>query len=77
MRTIAHWTVRYIYDRARYMLHECSQGDHLWLTPGAIRLLKSLLYAADRRVEFGSGRSTIVSEPMAVAPTSASTTSSG
>jgi predicted O-methyltransferase YrrM len=59
MRTIAHWTPRYIYHRTRQMLYERGHGDDPWLTPAAIRLLESLLRPADRGAEFGSGRSTI------------------
>jgi hypothetical protein len=59
MRRIAHWTPRYIYNRTRVMLYERGHGDDPWLTPGAIRLLESLLRPADRGAEFGSGRSTI------------------
>ena len=58
MRTIVHWTPRYIYDRTRQMLYDRGHGDDPWLTPAAIRLLESLLRPADRGAEFGSGRST-------------------
>jgi predicted O-methyltransferase YrrM len=59
MRTIAHWTPRYVYHRAQQMLYERGHPDDPWLTPAAVRLLGSLLRPSDRGAEFGSGRSTI------------------
>lgn len=59
MRTIAHWTPRYIYRRTRLMRYERAHSDDPWLTPAATRLLQSLLRSPDRGAEFGSGRSTI------------------
>jgi predicted O-methyltransferase YrrM len=59
MRTIAHWTPRYVYDRILYMFYGRGHTDEPWLTPAAVRLLESLLRPTDRGAEFGSGRSTI------------------
>lgn len=57
-RALQHRTPRYIYHRARQLAYERGHGDAPWLTPAAIRLLGTLLRAADRGLEFGSGRST-------------------
>jgi predicted O-methyltransferase YrrM len=59
MRTIAHWTPRYLYDRARLFAHERTNPDLPWLTRDAVASLQTLLKASDRGVEFGSGRSTV------------------
>jgi predicted O-methyltransferase YrrM len=40
------------------MIYERAHPDDPWLTPGAIRLLSTLLRPADCGAEFGSGRST-------------------
>lgn len=55
----SHRTPRYVYNRTRQMLYERAHPDDPWLTPAATRLLASLLRAADRGAEFGSGRSTL------------------
>ena len=58
-RTVAHWTPRYVCNRARQLFYERGHGGDPWLTPAAIRLLESLLRPDDQGVEFGSGRSTV------------------
>ena len=59
VRTVTHWTPRYVCNRARQLVYERSHGSDPWLTPAAIRLLGSLLRPSDQGVEFGSGRSTV------------------
>jgi predicted O-methyltransferase YrrM len=59
MRRMRHRTPRYVYNRARQMWCEHAHPDYPWLTPGAVRLLASMLRRSDRGAEFGSGRSTV------------------
>jgi predicted O-methyltransferase YrrM len=54
-----HWSPRYVCNRVRQMRYDRGHPDDPWLTPAAIRLLRSLLRPGDRGVEFGSGRSTV------------------
>lgn len=54
-----HRTPRFVYNRTRQMLYERAHPDDPWLTPAAIRLLRTLLRPDDRGLEFGSGRSTL------------------
>ena len=54
----AHWTPRYLFDRARLGLWEKRHPDLPWLTPEAIKLLSGMLRPTDRALEWGSGRST-------------------
>jgi predicted O-methyltransferase YrrM len=53
-----HSNPRYVYDRARQLLHDRAHPEDPWITPEAVRLLASMLRPTDRGVEFGSGRST-------------------
>ena len=57
-RFMKHRTPRYVYNRTRLILHERAHPEYPWITPGAVRLLGSLLRPTDRCVEFGSRRST-------------------
>jgi predicted O-methyltransferase YrrM len=54
----SHRTPRYVYHRTKQLLYERRHPEAPWLTPGAVRLLGSLLRPCDWGVEFGSGRST-------------------
>jgi predicted O-methyltransferase YrrM len=54
-----HSNPRYVWDRARQLLHERAHPEDPWITPEAVRLLESMLRPTDRGVEFGSGRSTL------------------
>src|SRR5260221_11486756 len=58
-RSMGHRTPRYVRNRTRQMLYEHGHPNDPWLTPEAIRLLRSLLRTSDRGMEFGSGRSTV------------------
>lgn len=58
-RTVAHWTPRYIRDRASDVIYQRRHPDAPWLTAEAIRLLATMLRPSDRGAEFGSGRSTL------------------
>ncbi|MGM0577638.1 MAG: O-methyltransferase [Myxococcota bacterium] len=58
VRTFAHWTPRYIYDRLRTMWFERSHPELPWLTWDMIHLLDLWLQPDDRGLEWGSGRST-------------------
>lgn len=58
MRSIAHWTPRYVANRLRLMAWERIHPDQPWLTQDAIHLLEQLLRPADVGLETGSGRST-------------------
>jgi predicted O-methyltransferase YrrM len=53
-----HRTPRYIYHRTRLMWYEVIHSSYPCLSPDAIRLLTSMLRAADQGIEFGSGFST-------------------
>ena len=59
MRYMRHRSPRYIYNRTKLIMSERAHPADPWLTPGAVRMLTSLLLPSDRGVEFGSGRSTI------------------
>jgi hypothetical protein len=59
MRSIRHWTPRYIYNRVALSLYEKQHPDHPWLTHQAINILTTLLKKSDVGLEWGSGRSTI------------------
>ena len=58
MRSLRHWTPRYIWNRSRLWLWERGNPDSPWLTPRAVSLLSDLLRPDDRAFEWGSGRST-------------------
>jgi len=59
MRTIKHWTPRYVYDRLAVLIDERKNPDHPWLTADMVRILETWLKPTDVGLEFGSGRSTI------------------
>lgn len=59
MRSLRHWTPRYIYDRSREKFYRASHPDTAWLTPAANEILDSWLGKEDKGLEFGSGRSTL------------------
>lgn len=58
-RSIAHWSLRYFYNRARDKIYQRMHPDEPWLTPEANRLLNELLKPTYNGLEFGSGRSTL------------------
>ena len=59
MRTIKHWTPRYIGDRLRVLAYERKHPDAPWLTGSMVSILESWLRSSDVGLEWGSGRSTI------------------
>ena len=59
MRSVSHWTPRYIKDRLAEMYYHRSFPDHPWLTQASNQILGSYLWRDDIGLEFGSGRSTI------------------
>lgn len=58
-RPVRHLTPWYVCNRTRQLVYERAHPDDPWLTPAAIRLLRSLLRPSDQGAEFGSGRSTL------------------
>lgn len=58
MRSVRHWTPRYVLNRSRQWLFERRNPGAPWLTPCAIQLLSSLLRPNHRGLEWGAGRST-------------------
>jgi predicted O-methyltransferase YrrM len=58
MRSIKHWTPRYVCDRIREMVDHRQNPGHPWLTRESTKLLPGLLRETDVALEFGSGRST-------------------
>lgn len=59
MRSFAHWTPRYLFDRLLEKLYRRRHPDLPWLTPSANQILRTCLKETDHGAEFGSGRSTI------------------
>ncbi len=59
LRPRAHWTPRYIADRAALWWWTRRNPDAPWLVPAAVALLDQWLRSPDSVVEFGSGRSTL------------------
>lgn len=59
MKTLRHWTPRYVYSRVRQIAYERLHPDDPWLTPTAIDIVAEWLRPDDRGVEWGSGRSTL------------------
>lgn len=59
MRTISHWTPRYIKNRIAALYYEKTCPDQPWLTRTANEILHSYLTKSDIGLEFGSGRSTL------------------
>ena len=58
MRSIKHWTPRYVNARLREMLYHRVNPDDPWLTRDCVALLSELVCPSDVALEFGSGRST-------------------
>jgi hypothetical protein len=58
MRSIGHWTPRYMFDRVVDKLYSRAHPDDPWLTPQAIGILTTMLLPTADGLEFGSGRST-------------------
>jgi hypothetical protein len=60
MRSVSHWTLRYVASRIRVFFSEkLKPNDPWWLTLRAVCFLDSLLRPTDVAVEFGAGRSTL------------------
>lgn len=59
MRSISHWTLRYLVDRTREKVYRTRHPDEPWLSPQANRFLSSAIHQTDEGIEFGSGRSTL------------------
>jgi hypothetical protein len=59
VRTIRHWTPRYIWDRLGLWSWERRHPHDPWLTRDAVRLIAELIRPSDQAFEWGSGRSTI------------------
>jgi len=58
-RRFAHWTARYLYDRAQLLIYEWRNPGLPWLTRQATEFLSEWLRCSDRGLEWGSGRSTV------------------
>lgn len=58
MRSIEHWTPKYIVSRLREKIDHKLHPANPWLPRDAVRLLAQLLRPDDVAPEFGSGRST-------------------
>lgn len=58
MRSVLHWSPRYVANRLRWAWFQSRNGDKPWLTPTAIHILDRLLLPTDIGIEWGSGRST-------------------
>jgi predicted O-methyltransferase YrrM len=58
MPKLAHWTPRYLLNRAKWWCYEKKNPDKPWLTPDSISALQTMLRPTDRGIEWGSGRST-------------------
>jgi len=59
MRSLRHWSPKFIKDRLAEMYSHKSSPDHPWLTRDANRILASFLRDTDVGLELGSGRSTL------------------
>lgn len=59
MRSIKHWTLRYIAARLKEIAYQRRNRDLPWLTEGANEFLQTYLQPSDVGLEFGSGRSTL------------------
>jgi predicted O-methyltransferase YrrM len=59
MRSVSHWTPRYVRDRITEMLWQRRHPSAPWLTPAVVPLLDELLRPSDVVFEWGSGRSTV------------------
>lgn len=59
MRTIRHWTPRYLWNRARQRLYSRRFPENPWLTSDAVEILNTMLKPVDVGLEWGAGRSTL------------------
>lgn len=58
MRSVRHWTPRYIFARCREIADHKLKPTDPWLAREAIGLIERLLLPTDVALEFGAGRST-------------------
>lgn len=58
-RSFAHWTPRYVMDRAMQMLWMRRNPEAPWLSRQAVQFLAQWLSSGDQAIEWGSGRSTV------------------
>ena len=59
MRSIRHWTPRYVVARLNEIAYQRRHGNLPWLTEDANQFLQTYLLPSDVGLEFGSGRSTV------------------
>lgn len=59
MRSVRHWTPRYVINRIREKLYRRRHPQVAWLTPVANEILNTSLCKLDVGLEFGSGNSTL------------------
>lgn len=59
MRSVRHWTAKYVMSRIGVFWYEANKPDHPWLSSSANSILDSYLTKDDVGLEFGSGRSTV------------------
>ena len=59
MRSLAHLTPFYIFNRIKVMINEKRYPEHPWLTYAMVNILETVLKKTDIGLEFGSGRSTL------------------
>lgn len=59
MKSVRHWTPRYVLNRISEMVYQKTHPDEPWLTKDANKIMANWLQNTDVGVEFGSGRSTI------------------
>jgi predicted O-methyltransferase YrrM len=59
VKSFAHWTPRYVLDRAKQHAFSAMNPDAPWFTRHMVGLLDQLLRPDDRALEWGAGRSTL------------------
>ena len=59
MRSLRHWTPRYVVNRLRVLAYQRLHPGEPWLTRDMVELLKTRLTGAGRGLEWGAGRSTL------------------
>src|SRR3989338_6779055 len=59
MRSLRHWTPRYVVNRLRVLAYKRLHPGEPWLTRDMVELLKTRLTGAHRGLEWGAGRSTL------------------
>ena len=59
MRSISHWTPRYVLDRLTVYAYEKRHPEKPWLTRDPNRFLEDFIRPTDVGLELGSGRSTV------------------